>query len=337
MEDLRRRPSGRAKIPVLNTFAKAGDIENTKRIVAMYTAQGHTPDAEVRNIILSAYINHPGESMWEEIKKFYENNYGQKNCKADYHTFRFLLRACEKYRNRDAAFAWYEEALNLHVSTAGLKSILRHTVGANEFEKYCNRQSPESLEGSESPVSEGMILDNKDPLTSTDTPDTTLISSAGLLEMAASAIQVLREVKVKVVSETIYVEARASAPTFIESIQGNNREEARAEAAFQQFASMLPRSVSAPVPVPAPVSAPVQPVRREIPEVCEAATDHEESLEESVGESFDESYDESDSTGTLSSPFYTSAAGVRQTEDAFYCLIPLKNTLHILTKLFHYY
>lgn len=125
MEDLRRRPSGRAKIPVLNTFAKAGDVENTKRIVAMYTAQGHTPDVEVKNIILSAYINHPAETMWEEIKKFYNENYGQKNCKADYHTFRFLLRACEKYRNCDAAFAWYKEALDLNVSTAGLKSILR--------------------------------------------------------------------------------------------------------------------------------------------------------------------------------------------------------------------
>lgn len=300
MEDLRRRPSGRAKIPVLNTFAKAGDVENTKRIVAMYTAQGHTPDVEVKNMILSAYINHPGETMWEEIKKFYNENYGQKNCNADYHTFRFLLRACEKYRNYDAAFSWYKEALDLNVSTDGLKSILRHTVGANEFEKYFNRQ-----EGSESPVSEAIILDSKDPLSSTDTPETILITrDADSLEMIASALHMLPEIKVKVNSETDHAEVVASAPTVVESIQGNNIVESRAEAVFQQFASMLPRSSSS-VPIPPSAPVPVQPVRREILEVCEPATDHEESLEESVGEIFDESYDESDSSGTLTLPFLT--------------------------------
>ena len=301
MEDLRRRPSSRAKIPVLKTFAKAGDVENTKRIVAMYTAQGHTPDVEVNNIILSAYISHPGETMWEEIKKFYKENYGQKNRKADYHTFRFLLRASLKYRNRDAAFAWYKEALDLNVSTDALKNTLRHTVGDNEFTKYCNSQSPEGLE---SPGSEAMIRDRKDPLISTNTLETTPISSTDLSEMTASTSHVLPEVKI--ISETLHVEARAPAMTIRESIQGNNRVEAKAkaEAVFQQFASMLPISGSVPVPVTVPAT--VQPVQVTILEAFEPATDHEESLEESVEESFDDSYDESDSSGTLIFPYISS-------------------------------
>lgn len=290
-------------ISVLKTFAKAGDVENTKRIVAMYTAQGHTPDVKVNNIILSAYISHPGETMWEEIKKFYKENYGQKNCKADYHTFRFLLQASLKYRNLDAAFAWYKEAVDLNVSTDGLKTILRHTVGDNEFTKYCNSQSTGGLE---SLGSEAMILDRKDPLISTNTPETTRITGTGSLEMTASASYVLPQVKV--ISETLHAEARAPAPatTIRESIQGNNRVEAKAkaEAVFQQFASMLPISGSVPVPVPVtvPVTVPVQPVRGAILEAFEPATDHEESLEES----FDDSYDESDSSGTLFQPFLSS-------------------------------
>ena len=176
MEDLKIKPSQKAELPLLLTFSKIGDVESANRTAAMLSAVGCEPDVIVNNFVLSAYVNYPGVTMWEEINTYYKENYGEEPLMANLYTYQWLFRACVKYNKPDAAIAWFNEALDLKVGTVLLKEQLQSTVGDARFDEYWNNVSPER---------QALLLAVED---STDKEDASEMGESDMSEIISEAL-----------------------------------------------------------------------------------------------------------------------------------------------------
>jgi hypothetical protein len=137
------KPTEKARLNAILTFAKCGDIEGAKRTAAMFQTLGCQLDHKVRNVILSSYVNYPDNTQWEAMIEYYRASFGPNHIRPTFYTIQWLMRAALKYNKPDAAIQWFHEALDLKLGSEDLKDMLKIALGDEKFEEFWSTLDPE--------------------------------------------------------------------------------------------------------------------------------------------------------------------------------------------------
>lgn len=143
VRDFRMKPTEKARLNALLTFAKCGDIEGAKRTAAMFQSLGCLSDYKVRNVILSSYVNYPDNTKWTEMMEYYNASFGPRHIRPTFYTMQWLMRAALKYGKPEAAIQLFYEALHLKLGSEDLKDELKITLGDEKFEEFWSTLHPE--------------------------------------------------------------------------------------------------------------------------------------------------------------------------------------------------